>query len=292
MLQRQSFDASFKVNVIKIPTMKDLVGGDNFSDDATLNPYLEQVLKDFSMYGFAIVEFDQLAYDEFPDLKKIFGTTSPHQKQDGLGRLIVDPLYPTSIGVATVDQVHMPHTDETYMPNPSKIVALACETPAASGGGVSTIISGMALYDHAKKNFPDRFKELYRPDVLSIRRSLLGTGYKEEHDLLSIFAATKASGRITIRWRSNDSYVEKIHPEAKSVYLSLCDFVMDEKFILKHYLKKNQLLIMDNSGVIHGRTIYQKGERRRLWRMNFYNDGILKKRMVCGLNPDEQKLCE
>jgi len=272
--------------------MNDLVDTTNIGseEDPTLNPYLEQVVNDFSKYGLAIVEFEEISYDDFPELKKIFGNTSPHQKQDDRGRLVVDPLFPTSIGVATVDEVHMPHTDETYMPNPSKIVALACEIPAASGGGLSTITSGVAMYDYARNNFPEHFQYLFLPDVLSIRRALVGTGYKVEHDLLAIFA-TQPSGRISMRWRSNDTYVEKINPEAKSVYLSLCDFVMDDKFTLKHYLKKNQLLLMDNSGVIHGRTIYQKGERRLLWRMNFYNDGILKNRLVCGLDPDsEQKL--
>lgn len=283
MQHRDSFDAQFKFDVIRVPTMNQLVE----CTEQSLNPYLEKVIAQFSSYGFAVVEFNEITPEEMPLLKNIFGSNSPHQKQYPDGRLLVDPSIPTSIGVATVDEIHRPHTDETYMPKPSKIIGLLCEIPAASGGGISTITSGVAMYNHIKTHFPEKLSELFRPDVLSVRRSLLGTGYKEEQDLLAIFT-TQNNGRISLRWRSNDSYVEKVHEEAKSGWLSLCDFVLDEKYILKHYLKKNQLLLLDNSGVVHGRTIYEKGERRRLWRMNFYNDGILQDKIVLGLDPEKE----
>jgi len=285
MTQRFPFDSSLKVNVIQIPSIQELVSDTPVTKN--LNENLQKVVADIANYGFCVIQFEKKnSYEDLSQLKKIFGNITPHQKHDSEGKLLIDPETPTSIGVVTVEEPHRPHTDETYMPYPSKIIALICEI-AAPNGGESTLVSGAAMYEYVKKRFPDTYKALFHSKTLEVARSLLGVGYKEERDEIAIFS-NQPDGRIGLRFRWKDTYVREIQPDAKDLYLALCDFVDDPSNSLKYKLEENQLILIDNSGIVHGRTPYLKGVKRRLWRMNFYNDGILKDKILLGLNGDDK----
>lgn len=52
---------------------------------------------------------------------------------------------------------------------------------------------------------------------------------------------------------------------------------------LKVPLKPGMVLVMDNKAHAHGRTVYDTGVQRVLWRKNFYNNGALSGLVVHGI---------
>ena len=66
----------------------------------------------------------QLQQEIYSKLDKLFGSRTPHEKMNSNGVVVIDPEKPNSVNVADREHPHQPHTDETYVDAPSRIITL------------------------------------------------------------------------------------------------------------------------------------------------------------------------
>jgi alpha-ketoglutarate-dependent taurine dioxygenase len=257
---------------IKVDHVKDLI------DDAVL---LERFVKCFNQYGFVVITPNELA-DNLVSLQPLFGTLHKHEKMNSNGILLIDPTVGFSPGQRNSQMDHLPHTDECYLTEASKIMILQCVNQANTGGE-STLVYGHEMFDFCKKNFTTQEIELlFAKDCLSVGRTL-SNSLQNDSTSIAIFSYNERN-RLEIKWRSMDSYVNNVNEQVMKIYERLNSFVCDPKNQLKFKLKPNQILIVDNRSLCHGRVSFLSSERRTMWRTNYMNDGMLSSILINGFD--------
>jgi alpha-ketoglutarate-dependent taurine dioxygenase len=255
---------------IKVNHVKDLL------NDSALQ---EKFVHCFNSHGFVIITPNELS-DNLVSLQPLFGTLHKHEKMNSEGILVIDPIMGFSPGQKNTEMDHLPHTDECYLNEASRIMILQCVIQS-SIGGESTIVYGSEMFEFCKENFTqDEIELLFRNDCLNVGRTLSNSTQKD-CSTISIFNVNERNC-LEVKWRSMDSYVNNVNESVLRVYEKLNSFVCDPSNQLKFKLKPNQILVVDNRGLCHGRIRYPSEERRTLWRTNYMNDGILSSVLING----------
>lgn len=257
---------------------------------AELDP--TKLLGPLEKYGFVLVSCDGDASDEairgnVLALRPLLGSTAPHQLADADG--IVD-LFPEAVtfsgykSVGRSNQEFEAHTDGSFLAVPDEVVTLTCRTPSQSGGE-SILISATALYDHLCTTLTDdEMHGLFRDDAVAFGRG-------GEVDTKGVFKCDP-DGRMHVVWRRDlviGNFDEVVHPAARAGISAFDAFCNDPNMQLKFKLKRNQLLILNNSAILHSRTPFGEGEMRFLHRCNFFTaNGALAAtgRFRPGFNPE------
>jgi len=272
---RQPFSASLETSgkAVRILSWKGVV---NLEKDAQC-----KLFEFYNQYGFGLLECSQTT-DDILDMHKLFGRFVTHDFADQFGRVIIDPsVERCSKNVRDAEAEHQPHTDEAYSNDPGTIITMRCEKAASSGGEVM-LISAKAMYDAAVANLaPAALEALFSP-CLTVSRALPGSDNVDE-TIISIFTRC-SNGQIGVRWRSRDSYVRIIAEDAVAGYEFLEQFIANPQNRLLVKLCPGQMLIVDNTAIIHGRTPFPSNEERRNVRINYYNNGILALVLAQGFN--------
>jgi alpha-ketoglutarate-dependent taurine dioxygenase len=245
-------------------------------------PAHAQFIEVFNKYGVCVLQCSEFPPDAL-ELKEIFGETVPHELADEEGRVTIDPSADrASSNVKATDAEHRLHTDEAYSDRPGRILTLACEI-ASPSGGENVVVSVKAMYQAAAAVLdPAGIHALFSNDALTIGRTLPGsTNYAESK--IAIFNQLM-DGRAGARWRSRDSYLKDILEGARPGFEFLEKFVEEEVNRLIVKLAPGQVLIMDNTAVLHGRLPFPQGERRRMVRINYFNNGTLRAKVVQGFS--------
>lgn len=236
----------------------------------------------FNTYGVCVLECSEAAACKL-DLHALFGNFVPHDFADSTGCVTLDPsAAKCSANVRDTQAEHQLHTDEAYSSSPGKIITMRCEICAQSGGE-TVLVSGKAMYDAAAANLrPDQLEALFSP-CLKVGRALPGSDTAQE-TTISVFSRLPG-GRVGVRWRSRDRYLLSVTAEAAPGYRFLEEFVADprNRFILK--LSPGQVVVIDNTALLHGRLPFAGDEPRRYHRINFYNDGGLSPELAEGWQP-------
>jgi len=235
----------------------------NHVNDLLNSDYLlERFVNYFNKYGFVLITPNELG-DNLVSLKSLFGTLVKHEKMNSNGILVIDPLLGHSIGQKNAQLDHLPHTDESFLSESSKIMILQCVTQSCTGGD-TTIVYGSEMYNYCKKNFTkEEVQLLFLKDCISVSRTLSNSS-KTNSSSFPIFSYNEKNC-LEIKW--------------------LCDSRNQFKF----KLKENQILVVDNRALCHGRTSFSTDEKRTLWRTNYMNDGKLNTVLLNGFNEVESE---
>ena len=223
--------------------------------------------------------------DDLLKFNMLFGGIVRHQRSRPNGLVLIDPSDPNSVNVAATEKEHLLHTDEAYSDDASSVVVLMCEVPSLSGGE-SVILSGQRVIDRLVKVAPEEaFKGLFERDALCVGRTLPGMGSNAHCESTHpILQQHEQPGRIRLRFRSKDSYIQRVNPSAAVGYDMLCTLTNDPENRLVLPLKAGHILILDNSAMAHGRLPYPQGMPRRLWRVNFDCKGVLPRGLSLGIH--------
>jgi alpha-ketoglutarate-dependent taurine dioxygenase len=259
----------------------------NHVNDLLNSDYLlERFVNYFNKYGFVLITPNELG-DNLVSLKSLFGTLVKHEKMNSNGILVIDPLLGHSIGQKNAQLDHLPHTDESFLSESSKIMILQCVTQSCTGGD-TTIVYGSEMYNYCKKNFTkEEVQLLFLKDCISVSRTLSNSS-KTNSSSFPIFSYNEKNC-LEIKWRSMDSYVNKVNEKVFKLYEKLNKFVCDSRNQFKFKLKENQILVVDNRALCHGRTSFSTDEKRTLWRTNYMNDGKLNTVLLNGFNEVESE---
>lgn len=232
-----------------------------------LEPERQRLFEIFNKFKFIILECDPLPnlQDNLLDLKKFFGSVLRHRRSDEHGIVAVENLYNSpanNVSRSTTNRMHPMHTDGTADIDPPKVVALQCEINSHNGG-YSQIVYGESVYDYLMKNHPQELQKLFTNPV-----SITNLGGKT--DTRPIFI--EKEGRILMSFKADSVVTITVPPPIEKVFNIIKNYVNDpnNQFIFK--LKANQIQIIDNMSVLHGRTSFPENEIRKINRLWF--DGI------------------
>lgn len=226
---------------------------------------VERLLTPFNRYGFAILECDPIENmaEDFLCLAKIFGNITQHNRSDEKGIVTIGITQGFSAYLGASHEPHPLHTDGPFEKTPPKVMALQCETPDPTGG-LSLLVSSKAIYRYLLQQDYKGLELLFNPYIFSVQRD-------NQFERKAIFECK--DDRIGMVYRSNDGKANVSNlSEANSVFSLIRIFIQDPKNQLKFKLKKGNILVVDNTSVLHGRTGFSPNSLRKLNRLNF--DGI------------------
>ncbi len=256
---------------------------DHVNDILNDSYLIERLVKCFNLYGFVLITPKELA-DNLISLQPLFGTLVQHEKMNSSGVLVIDPLLGYSIGQRNAQIDHLPHTDECYLAESSKIMIFQCVTPSVTGGE-SIIVYGSEIFNYCKNTLTnEEIQLLFLKDCINVGRTL-SDSLRNESSCFPIFNYNEVN-RLELKWRSKDSYINYVNHKVSKIYEHLNSFVCDPKNQFKFKLKQNQILVLDNRALCHGRTSFPSNERRTLWRTNYKNDGKLSSVLLNGFVGD------
>lgn len=226
---------------------------------------LEAVAAIFNRRGFAVIQ-----HGDYPDdpasqvlaLGSLLGSTYAHNRADERGIVRMAPTDASGVYLGATNKEHPLHTDGAYDDTPPPLLALQCVVPASTGG-LSTVLSGKALHDHLEEQDPEALAALYRSEALRVERA-------DQKDTKAVFK--NANGRRRLVWRSD--YTATFAPDAETqrgVKL-MKEFIADSANVVTFLLQRNQIILLDNLALLHGRTSFEAGDERKLNRVNFLAD--------------------
>lgn len=251
------FDSSLPLTEVTLSTsrIKDLIKSQK----------IENLLHVFNKYGFAIIECEPIEdmVEDFLLLTKIFGRTTEHNRADERGIVIISVREDFAAYLGASNEIHPLHTDGPFEKIPPKVMALQCEEPDP-WGGLSLLVSARAIYQYLAQQDKEGLDLLFNPQVFSIQRD-------NQYEKRAIF--DRKNDRIEMAFRTNDGKANiSILPEAQKIFNLITEFIDNPKNQLQFKLEKGQILVVDNTAILHGRTGFNRNSPRKLHRLNF--DGI------------------
>ena len=93
----------------------------------------------------------------------------------------------------------------------------------------------------------------------------------------------KDNDNVRLIYRHRDSYVKNVKYKAKNAWNMMTEYCDKKENRFQFKLKPGQILIIDNTSLMHGRTPYNKSDLRVLYRFNLFNDGYLANRINLGM---------
>jgi gamma-butyrobetaine dioxygenase len=235
-----------------------------------------------NMYGVAILQHaprpDQTV-EELVDLGRLFGNSVVHDRADERGLVVVAELSGYGEFVGASSGPHLMHTGGTFMPwkDVPRIVLLQCEKQSRIGGR-SMLSSGAAAFRYFRQHEPEALKMLMDPQVFSIKRSARGVGQFGNTGVSGkpVFDTQQLeSGNLWLTFRFDGEVKLEIQPDAAhEAFDKLLNYFNRSENQIDFKLQPNQIMICDNTSVVHARTAFQAGSGRKLNRLQLDGVGI------------------
>lgn len=147
------------------------------------------------------------------------------------------------------------HTDEGYTSIYPKYVVLYCQSESTIGG-CSIIVKFNPLFELIKNNYPLSIDKLFSQNALKVYNA---NGCETKPLLFNFDDNVGISYSPVLKKLVGDE-------DILDVFKFITSYVHDVRNQIRFKLKKNQLLILDNRKVLHGRTSFQNSETRVLYR--------------------------
>lgn len=208
-----------------------------------------------------------------PPLGRIFGRPIHDTLSDekGIHPIRHIPGYPEYANTVCGDL--QLHTDGTFQTTPPAVMLMYSETPSPTGG-LSTLASGDALYAYLRDTAPEALPGLARPDAFRIRRDAREAAQ-------AVFS--RHGGRLRLAFRHAEDLPMEVHPEARRGCDLIRGWLSDPANSIAFRLEAGQILIFDNTRILHGRTAFPRNSRRSLF--GLWCDGVSGREIALGI-PD------
>eukprot|EP01084_Bolivina_argentea_P146113 255934_1 len=283
------FESSDRIGINKLSSIKEVTIDVAHTSQLIRSPkLLESLILNLNRYGICclnLLNYDphtshiknaEILKNNLYALKKLFGEISFHQKASpDTGILTIDPRNPNSINVANTHLEHAPHTDDSYMLNPASILTLCCQYAAKSGGD-TILICGQAMLRNVFSQISKQEQSaLFQRDAIEIGRKLPSGNGEKEYELIQnprpILSKLNASNtRFRLIYRHHDSYVKNVANGARKAWHLMTNYCDEGCNRFQFKLHPGQILVIDNTSIIHGRTPYKRNDLRILYRLNFF----------------------
>ena len=155
-----------------------------------------------------------------------------------------------------------PHTDNPYRKPVPCIQLLHCIENEV-GGGLSTLVDGLAVTEELKKEHPSFFQNLTE---IKVRFQFIDDNVVLE-DWAEMIQIDENKRLKQVRFSPRLDFVPLMDKEKLELYYAarnkISEMYNSKKFRIEFKLKPGDLLMMDNYRLLHGRTEYNANEGNR-----------------------------
>ena len=240
---------------------------------------LLKVIQIFNQYGIVLIDnkHRKRQIENLLCLTPLLGRTAQHNLTDRFGVYRIRPSKTPNLHYPGTSNVKHPlHTDGAFLAMPEKVVALQCIQPAEIGGE-TLLASSQRIIDHLIGVFgKERVNDLYQKDCIHIDRD----GEKASSPFLQ-----NIGGNNNPLFRFRDDTFAKIEVSINVIdmYQEIKNFLSIKENHLEIIMSKNQIIVIDNHSVLHGRNEFPISCYREYNRANFHADGELKDELKFGV---------
>ncbi|WP_076588814.1 TauD/TfdA family dioxygenase [Vibrio ostreicida] len=232
--------------------------------DNSLNEItIRNIVEKFNRYGVALVEHYQTHTPEGLLLKlgRFFGNPVGHDRSDSNGITVISNLngFEGYLGASYTE--HPLHTGGVYSDEPPIVLLLQCIKPSSQGGD-SILVSSKKIHDFLSKEDPHGLGLLKFSGALTMKRGDAKASRAVFDDKYL------GNGSYMFSFRCDDVVEYEVSPSTLITTLAkIKNFIDLPENQVRLRLKENQILIADNSAVMHARTKFPQDEDRKLLRL-------------------------
>ena len=237
---------------------------------------IKKIYHNINKFGFSMVE-PKLFTDSNIDFIKFsqnFGTTVQHERANSHGITEIRQISGFSDFFGTGNEATGLHTDGSYLNNPPEILILQCINPSKIGGKTQ-LVSAKFIFDELVKENTTARQMLFHENCYKIQRG-------EKFLTRPVFWMKGSS--TCISFRSNGKAKIYVKKKCREAFKLLQEIINNDKNILSFKINKQQILILDNLGVLHGREAFPKSEDRYLKRIFINRNCESRKKIQLGFS--------
>ena len=215
-------------------------------------------LLDFYKYGFVIFENVPTQDNFIVNFANSIGSI----RRTNFGEFFNVKSKPNPNDLAYTSLALAPHTDNPYRKPVPCIQLLHCIENEV-GGGLSTLVDGLAVTEELKKEHPSFFQILTE---IKVRFQFVDDNVVLE-DWAEMIQLDENKRLKQVRFSPRLDFVPLMDKEKLELYYAarnkISEMYNSEKFRIEFKLKPGDLLMMDNYRLLHGRTEYNANEGNR-----------------------------
>ena len=215
-------------------------------------------LLDFYKYGFVIFENVPTRDNFIVNFANSIGSI----RRTNFGEFFNVKSKPNPNDLAYTSLPLAPHTDNPYRKPVPCIQLLHCIENEV-GGGLSTLVDGLAVTEELKKEHPSFFQILTE---IKVRFQFVDDNVVLE-DWAEMIQLDENKRLKQVRFSPRLDFVPLMDKEKLELYYAarnkISEMYNSEKFRIEFKLKPGDLLMMDNYRLLHGRTEYNANEGNR-----------------------------
>ena len=215
-------------------------------------------LLDFYKYGFVIFENVPTQDNFIVNFANSIGSI----RRTNFGEFFNVKSKPNPNDLAYTSLPLAPHTDNPYRKPVPCIQLLHCIENEV-GGGLSTLVDGLAVTEELKKEHPSFFQILTE---IKVRFQFVDDNVVLE-DWAEMIQLDENKRLKQVRFSPRLDFVPLMDKEKLELYYAarnkISEMYNSEKFRIEFRLKAGDLLMMDNYRLLHGRTEYNANEGNR-----------------------------
>ena len=215
-------------------------------------------LLDFYKYGFVIFENVPTQDNFIVNFANSIGSI----RRTNFGEFFNVKSKPNPNDLAYTSLALAPHTDNPYRKPVPCIQLLHCIENEV-GGGLSTLVDGLAVTEELKKKHPTFFQILTE---IKVRFQFVDDNVVLE-DWAEMIQLDENKRLKQVRFSPRLDFVPLMDKEKLELYYAarnkISEMYNSEKFRIEFKLKPGDLLMMDNYRLLHGRTEYNANEGNR-----------------------------
>ena len=215
-------------------------------------------LLDFYKYGFVIFENVPTQENFIVNFANSIGSI----RRTNFGEFFNVKSKPNPNDLAYTSLALAPHTDNPYRKPVPCIQLLHCIENEV-GGGLSTLVDGLAVTEELKKEHPSFFQILTE---IKVRFQFVDDNVVLE-DWAEMIQLDENKRLKQVRFSPRLDFVPLMDKEKLELYYAarnkISEMYNSEKFRIEFKLKPGDLLMMDNYRLLHGRTEYNANEGNR-----------------------------
>ena len=215
-------------------------------------------LLNFYKYGFVIFENVPTQDNFIVNFANSIGSI----RRTNFGEFFNVKSKPNPNDLAYTSLALAPHTDNPYRKPVPCIQLLHCIENEV-GGGLSTLVDGLAVTEELKKEHPSFFQILTE---IKVRFQFIDDNVVLE-DWAEMIQLDENKRLKQVRFSPRLDFVPLMDKEKLELYYAarnkISEMYNSEKFRIEFKLKPGDLLMMDNYRLLHGRTEYNANEGNR-----------------------------
>ncbi len=227
---------------------------ENFFDEKIMY----ESLLDFYKYGFVIFENVPTQENFIVNFANSIGSI----RRTNFGEFFNVKSKPNPNDLAYTSLPLAPHTDNPYRKPVPCIQLLHCIENEV-GGGLSTLVDGLAVTEELKKEYSSFFQILTE---IKVRFQFVDDNVVLE-DWAEMIQLDENKRLKQVRFSPRLDFVPLMDKEKLELYYAarnkISEMYNSEKFRIEFKLKPGDLLMMDNYRLLHGRTEYNANEGNR-----------------------------